>query len=158
MRRIVVGFVLLLGIALVVIQVVPYGRNHDNPPVVSEPAWDSQATRDLAVRACYDCHSNEVVWPWYSNVAPVSWLVQWDVDRGRDELNFSEWGVGGQGEGDDDLAESVLEGEMPMFIYLVTHPNARLSGTEKDALVAGLRAISGTGGGAGEREHDDEDD
>lgn len=154
MRRIVVGLFLLIGIALVVIQVVPYGRNHDNPSVVSEPAWDSQATRDLAVRACYDCHSNEVVWPWYSNIAPVSWLVQWDVDRGRDELNFSEWGTGGQGEGGDDLPESVREGEMPPLIYLVTHPNARLSSTEKNVLAAGLRAISGTGGGAGERDED----
>jgi hypothetical protein len=69
------------GAALLValIQAVPYGRAHSNPPVVSEPAWDSPRARELAVRACFDCHSNETVWPWYSNIAPVSWLIQSDV-------------------------------------------------------------------------------
>ncbi len=74
------------------IQAVPYGRNHANSPNRTEPTWDSPTTRQLAVRACYDCHSNETIWPWYSNVAPVSWLVQRDVEEGRDEVNFSEWG------------------------------------------------------------------
>jgi hypothetical protein len=74
----------------VLIQFVPYGRNHTNPAVIMEPTWDSPQTRQLAVRACYDCHSNETAWPWYTNVAPVSWLTQHDVDDGRHKLNFSE--------------------------------------------------------------------
>src|SRR4030042_2927111 len=57
-----------------VIQAVPYGRDHSNPPVRQEPAWDSPATRALAVDACFDCHSNQHSWPWYSNIAPISWL------------------------------------------------------------------------------------
>ena len=85
-----IGLIVIIGL-FVLIQVVPYGRNHANPPVLNEPRWDSPKTRQLAVRACYDCHSNETIWPWYSNVAPVSWLVQKDVDQGRDEINFSEW-------------------------------------------------------------------
>ena len=75
----------------VAIQLVPYGRDHDNPPVLADAPWDSARTRELAVRACFDCHSNETHWPWYSNIAPISWLTQNNVKEGRDELNFSEW-------------------------------------------------------------------
>lgn len=89
----IIGLVLVLFVGgFVLMQLVSYGRNHTNPPVVSEPTWDSPETRALAVRACYDCHSNETVWPWYTNVAPVSWLIQREVAEGREELNFSTWG------------------------------------------------------------------
>ena len=90
-----IGLISLVGLT-VAIQAVPYGRAHDNPPVRSEPQWDSPVTRDLVVRACFDCHSNETIWPWYANIAPISWLTTRDVDEGRDELNFSEWGSGEQ--------------------------------------------------------------
>jgi hypothetical protein len=72
-------------------QAVPYGRNHENPPVQAEPIWDSPRTRQLAKRACFDCHSNETTWPWYTNFAPFSWLAYNDVTGGRSALNFSEW-------------------------------------------------------------------
>src|SRR5215216_1353338 len=85
------GAAMIVGVLFVVLQLVPYGRRHDNPPTTREPAWDDPTTRALAVRACFDCHSNETRWPWYSYVAPVSWLTQRDVDEGRRELNFSEW-------------------------------------------------------------------
>ena len=62
-----------------------------NPPVTQEPKWDSARTRQLAADSCFDCHSNLTKWRWYSNVAPMSWLVQSDVDGGRAALNFSEW-------------------------------------------------------------------
>lgn len=94
LRKLLWGLVLAVGILLVAIQAVPYGRSHTNPPVHGEPAWDSPRTRELAVRACYACHSNETTWPWCSNLAPISWLVQYDVDQGRAELNFL--GVGGR--------------------------------------------------------------
>jgi hypothetical protein len=88
-------WLLLAGIAVIALlalaQAVPYGRAHTNPPVTKEPSWDSPRTRELASRACFDCHSNETRWRWYSNVAPVSWLVQRDVDGGRSAFNFSEW-------------------------------------------------------------------
>ena len=73
------------------IQLLPVGAPRDNPPVVAEPAWDSPRTRELFVRACADCHSNQTRWPWYSRVAPASWLVAHDVAEGRRELNVSEW-------------------------------------------------------------------
>jgi hypothetical protein len=101
MRWVRWGLVTIMG-TLIVIQVIPYGRDHTNPPVIEEPVWDSAQTRDLAVRACFDCHSNETVWPWYSNVAPLSWLVQSDVEEGRETLNLRvEPASGGRGGGGD---------------------------------------------------------
>jgi hypothetical protein len=130
---------LALGIAVLAlaIQLVPYGHQHSNPPVRQEPAWDSASTRDLAVRACFDCHSNESNWPWYSRIAPVSWLVQRDVNSGRRHLNFSEFDRPQRHA--RDAAQMVASGEMPMAIYPPLHPMARLSATEKDALVTGFR-------------------
>ena len=130
-----------LAAAGLLIQLVPYGRRHDNPPVHREPAWDAPATRDLARRACFDCHSNEVRWPWYSHVAPVSWLVRHDVDEGRRELNFSEWDLRQKHAGK--AAREVEKGSMPPWPYRLSHSDARLSTVEKSALVRGLRATFG---------------
>ncbi len=130
---VVVGFVL--------IQFLPMGRSHTNPPVTQEPAWDSPETRALAVRTCYDCHSNETVWPWYANVAPVSWLVQKDVDDGRRKLNFSEWDKPQRNA--DEAVEQVKEGEMPRWFYLPLHPSANLNPAEKGQLIQGLIATVG---------------
>jgi hypothetical protein len=149
----------LLG-GFLAIQLVPYGRDHDNPPVTAEPSWDSALTRDLTVRACYDCHSNETVWPWYSNVAPVSWLVQRDVDEGREELNYSEWNRAHEG---GESAETVREGSMPPRSYLLTHPDARLTDAELAALENGLATTfgdesEGNSAEEGGEEENEEDD
>ncbi|MFN8638919.1 MAG: heme-binding domain-containing protein [Dehalococcoidia bacterium] len=137
-RQALIGLVVLaLGI-----QLVPYGRSHTNPPVLAEPTWDSPRTRELAARACFDCHSNETVWPWYSNVAPVSWLVQRDTDEGRGELNFSEW-TNPKPRRAGQAAEAIREGGMPPALYLPTHPEARLSAAEKDELLKGVIATMG---------------
>jgi mono/diheme cytochrome c family protein len=128
---------LALGALLLVIQIVPYGRDHENPPVTQEVKWDSARTRELAVGACYDCHSNLTEWPWYSNVAPVSWLVYSDVQEGREELNFSEWDRP-QGEEGDEAAEVVREGSMPPLQYKPLHPAGRLSDAERDELARGI--------------------
>lgn len=141
---------LVVGLIAVVlgIQLVPYGRNHTNPPVIAEPAWDSPQTRELAVRACFDCHSNQTKWPAYASVAPFSWLVQDHVDEGREVLNFSEWNR--PYEEAHEAGEAVAEGEMPIDNYLWLHPEARLSPEELDALIAGLNAtLGGEGGGEG---------
>ena len=126
--------VVLLGVA---IQFIPYGRNHANPPVVQEPQWDTPKTRALFMRACADCHSNETKWPWYSNIAPVSWLVQHDVDEGREHFNVSNWLHQKKNKGDE-AAEEVREGDMPPLVYLPAHPEARLSKIEKKELITGL--------------------
>ncbi len=140
-----IGKLGLVGIAvLLLMQVVPYGRSHTNPPVIREPAWDSPQTRALAKRACFDCHSHETIWPWYSKIAPVSWLVQYDVDKGREELNFSDWQGGGrEGERPGKIGKEVAEGEMPPFQFLINHPEARLSEGEKRQLIDGLNSTAG---------------
>ena len=125
--------IIVLGLA---IQLIPYGRNHNNPPVVAEPNWDSAETKALYDRACADCHSNDTTWPWYSNIAPVSWLVQHDVEDGRRHLNTSLWGT--QGFETHEASEVILQGEMPMKVYLIMHPEARLSNSERQALAQGL--------------------
>ena len=134
-----IAIFVILVIGFLFMQLIPYGQNHTNPPVVQEPNWDEPATRELAQRACFDCHSNETVWPWYSNIAPVSWLVQRDVDEGREKLNFSEWQNASKFEKLDEISEVVLEGEMPPFTYYPTHPEARLSDQEKQQLAQGLQ-------------------
>ena len=146
MKKILLYGGLALLALIVLVQLVPYGRNHRNPAVVKAAAWDSPQTQQLAQRACYDCHSNETKWPWYTNVAPFSWLIQHDVDEGRSRLNFSECGVprqGGEegGEGSESFGESaevVLEGEMPPRQYTLIHGEARLTDAERQALAQGI--------------------
>ena len=135
-------FVLLAAIVFFgLIQLVPYGRNHTNPPVVQEPIWDSPQTRQLAVRACFDCHSNQTTYPWYSNIAPVSWLTERDVVEGRRRLNFSQWN--GTSERVNEVSRNVSEGEMPPFYYVWMHPSANLTSDQKTTLVNGLNATFG---------------
>jgi hypothetical protein len=136
-RGLRIGGLSLVGV-LILIQFIPYGRDHSNPPVSAEPAWDSPETRALTVAACFDCHSNETVWPWYTNIAPFSWLTQRDVEEGRETLNFSEWD-GPQREADETF-ETIQEGEMPPWYYAILHSDARLSEEEKQRLIDGLRA------------------
>lgn len=135
-RTILILIAILVGF-FVLIQFLPIGKNHTNPIVVSEPAWDSSVTRDLAKRACFGCHSNETVWPWYSNIAPVSWLVTSDVIEGRGRMNFSDWGRGYQ-PSVGEIVGIIQEGEMPPVQYLLMHPEAKLSALDKQALSDGL--------------------
>ena len=137
MRRILVLITAAIILLSVGIQLIPYGHDHNNPDVVAEPQWNDQSTRDLAVRACYDCHSNETTWPWYADLAPVSWLVQRDVQEGRRALNFSDWGTSGRRA--FEAAEVVLEGEMPPVYYTWMHSPAKLTDAERQALAQGLQ-------------------
>jgi len=126
---------------LALMQLVPYGKDHVNPPVIKEPDWDSTATRDLVKRACFDCHSNETIWPFYSKFAPSSWLVYHDVVEAREKMNFSEW----QGERKDAenpgmIEAQVMGGGMPPIQYRLAHPEARLRLEERRKLVDGIKA------------------
>lgn len=157
-RLLVRRSLIALAVLALAIQLVPYGRA-SNPTVVAEPAWDSPRTRDLARRACFDCHSNETHWPWYSRVAPVSWLVRHDVDEGRAQLNVSEWTRPSEEAGE--AAGSVLSGEMPPKPYLLLHPTARLSAADRAALMEGLTRTFGAPrerSEADERDEESEDD
>jgi hypothetical protein len=143
-----VWWVLILAI---LIQVVPFGHSHTNPAVTKEPGWDSSDTASLFHRACYDCHSNQTTWPWYSNVAPVSWLVQRDVNEGRRHLNFTQWGQSQRHA--KDVAQEVRPGDMPPWFYLPMHPNARLSDPEKQMLIAGAEKALGPQAGPEDHNH-----
>jgi hypothetical protein len=141
-----IGRIIIILIALfVVIQFVPYGRDHTNPPATGEPHWDSPQTRAVFFRVCKNCHSNETVWPWYGSVAPLSWLVQSDVDEGRSDFNVSEWGRK-ENKGDK-AAEEVREDEMPPWYYRPLHPESSLTKDERAEFVQGLVRTFGDKGG-----------
>ena len=138
--RRILGRSALVGVgALLVMQLVPYGWRHPNPAVTGEPAWPSTEAEQLFDAACADCHSNETDWPIYSYVAPMSWLVRYDVERGREDFNISTW------DDDDgeagDAAETIEEGSMPPRQYTLLHPDARLSDAEKQVLIDALEQI-----------------
>ena len=137
-RIIRVGMVIVaIGAALfLLIQIIPIGPQRTNPPVVAEPKWDSPQTRALAKRACFDCHGNEIKWPWYSRIAPVSWLLANDVLKGRAAFNFSDWHAGDMNSAV--MAAQIDSGKMPLPQYLWMHPPARLTDAEKKKLIAGL--------------------
>ena len=141
-----------LGVLLVAVllQLVPFGRLGANPPVTQDAPWPNGRARELAVAACYDCHSNQTRRPLYSRVAPFSWLVARDVRQGREKLNFSTW----EGEGGDarDAADTIVDGSMPPRRYLLLHSDADLTDAERRLLVEALQGMgggdrSGPGGG-----------
>jgi hypothetical protein len=132
-----------LVVLAVLIQAVPYGRSHTNPPVTREPAWNSPETRAAVATSCFDCHSNQTNWRWYSNIAPVSWLVQSDVDGGRAALNFSEWDRPQEGAGD--IVEQILGGDMPPSTYTLIHPGADLTRVQRERLARAMRATLAAG-------------
>jgi cytochrome c551/c552 len=135
-RKIILWIVVAIVALGLLIQLIPLPGRGSNPAVVSEPNWDSPQTRALAKRACFDCHSNETVWPWYSYVAPVSWLVYNDTMEGRSRMNFSDWNNRHPNAGE--IIGNIQEGEMPPAIYLPMHPSARLSAAEKQQLITGI--------------------
>lgn len=147
-RNVAIAIVILF----VSIQAVPVWALQTNPPVVTDVAWTTPEAASIARRACYDCHSNETVWPWYSKVAPVSWLVTYDVIKGRNHLNFS-LPLREPAELAQEIAEVVLEGEMPPRQYLLTHPDAKLTPQEVQTLIAGTPGFTG---GQFTTEHDDD--
>jgi Haem-binding domain len=138
----ITGTGVLAAIAVfVLIQAVPYGRSHSNGKIVAEPKWPNDRIRSLVVRACYDCHSNEVTYPAYANVAPISWLVQDHVSSGRSSVNFSNFRGGG--EGADNVIETIERGSMPpgYFTRFGLHKRAKLSKAEITELIAALKAM-----------------
>jgi hypothetical protein len=141
-RRMLLRAGLGLLLVAVLLQLLPFGRLGTDPPVTRDAPWPSGRARELAVAACYDCHSNQTRRPLYSRVAPFSWLVTRDVEQGREKLNFSTW----EGSGGDarDAAETIAEASMPLRRYLLLHPDADLTDAERRLLV---EALEGMGGG-----------
>jgi hypothetical protein len=133
-----------IGIAVVVafvaIQFFPVHR--DNFPVDSTKTIDSVESmpsdlRAIVHRSCTDCHSDQTNWPWYSHVAPASWMVASDVHEARRKMNFSVWGNYSQAKRDHELEEicnEVIDGDMPDTKYTLIHRSAKLSQPEREAL------------------------
>jgi hypothetical protein len=143
MKRWITWLIAAAAILGAAIQFIPIART--NPPVTGDiPAPPEIKT--LLRNACYDCHSHETVWPWYSRVAPVSWLIASDVKEGRGKMNFSTWSdykPAKQGVLLDDAVEQIQQGDMPPFYYTWMHPNARLADTQKTQLTAWMKSVSG---------------
>lgn len=135
--------------------------DRSNPPVErSQIAWDNSETEALFVKACMDCHSNETVWPWYSNFAPLSWWIIHHVEEGREHFNISLNDIGRHAH---EAGEEVLEGEMPLTSYIRQHKEADLSEEEREALALGLERTFGAEWGDDHHDdhrdgHDDHDD
>ncbi len=128
-------------IFFVLIQFVPYGRTHTDPPATHPVTWNSPETQQLAMQACGDCHSNQTTWPWYSNIAPFSWLIQRDVVKGRTILDFSSFSTSQRRA--DRAAQAVESGRMPPFYYTFMHPKSQLTADQKQKLIDGLKATFG---------------
>ena len=145
MKRILRMLLILVAAVLAVGQAIRPERT--NPPVTGEINAPPEI-RSILKNTCYDCHSNETVWPWYSQVAPASWLVAYDVGEAREEMNFSEWSslpTQKQAKKLRKAAKKVEEGEMPLWYYLPAHPKAKLSEADKAALLAWFRERAGEG-------------
>jgi hypothetical protein len=140
-RKVLIGLAALaLGI-----QLVPVPR--ENPPVVAPIGVPDDVQRVLE-SSCYDCHSNLTQWPWYSHVAPASWLVYRDVKKGRDEMNFSEWGDYSERRRNrklEEIEELVTDKKMPPRTYLPLHPEARLSVADAETLIDWSRSAHSSG-------------
>ncbi len=150
---------ILLGLLILFVIIQFFRIDKTNPPVevgqdimsISNPNSDVSS---ILKKACYDCHSNETKYPWYSNVAPISWLLKSHIDEARSELNFSTWGKYSLKKQQHKLSEAyeeVEEDEMPLYGYVKMHSEANLSETEKTQLLNWFKATAGDGF---EEEHD----
>ncbi len=127
-----------VGISLGVVVLAQLVRpNLQNPSVVAEPHWDRPQTRDLVRRACFDCHSNETIVPWYGQVAPFRWLIAHHVSEARENLNFSDPSSNFEVK---QMVREIRSGGMPTWDYRLAHARARLTKSQQDSLVAGLLA------------------
>ena len=138
-RKVVKLGLLVVGVAVLAAQLVPVDRS--NPPVQGEVAAPAEV-RAVLRRACYDCHSNEVRWPWYGRVAPVSWLLERDVREGRKEVNFCVFGEYSEKRRRRkwmEIPEQVQKSEMPPWFYVAVHREARLSEADRALLLQWAR-------------------
>ena len=145
-RRLIVGFIVLIAL----IQFVP--TQHSNPPAADPVVFADPNAEAIAKRSCYDCHSNQTVWPWYAYIAPFSWYSINHVAEGRAQLNFSDVAAtltqarAGEEDGEqtsaaelaEESAETINKNEMPPAYYTLIHKDALLSAADKATLIAGI--------------------
>lgn len=133
MKKLFKRLLIILGLVLIVMQF--FGPAKTNPAVDATKTIQAAtavppAVTAIMTRACYDCHSHQTQWPWYSHVAPVSWFVIGHVNDGRRHLNFSEWATYEPKRLKrklEEIKEEVEDGAMPLKSYLPLHPSAKLS-------------------------------
>ncbi|HEX3394618.1 MAG TPA: heme-binding domain-containing protein [Acidimicrobiales bacterium] len=137
--RVLLGFVVVFAL----LQLVP--NRVANPATRHEPPWDSPQTRQLAVTACFNCHSNQTHVAWFEQVAPLSWWIKSHVHDGRQALNFDEWQPG---QGGGRAARAVQNGSMPpsYYTWVGMHSEAKLTPAQRQQLAQGLEATLGPGG------------
>lgn len=138
-RRRIIGGAVAAAALLIAIQFIPVDRS--NPPPVSSVTAPPKVL-EILHRACFDCHSHRTRWPWYSRVAPVSWLVAHHVAEARGDLDFDEWPLldfEGQDLALRDIETELVKGKMPPGYYKLFHPPARLTAAEVDVLLAWAR-------------------
>ena len=125
---------IVIAVILIAIQFIPVDKT--NPTVTAELDAPMEVI-SVFKRSCYDCHSNETVWPWYSNIAPVSWLVASDVEDARAHLNFSEWENLSRKDRvkmKEEIWEEIEDEKMPLWKYNVMHPEANLTQKDKNLI------------------------
>jgi len=130
-RKIIRPVIYIILAVLVIFQFIPVTL--DNPSVQADFDGPSNV-RDILKRSCYDCHSNETTWPWYSHIAPVSWMIAGDVHEARSRLNFSDWGLMSTDDQQDarrEIRKEVEQGDMPLSQYLLMHPGSKLTDPDK---------------------------
>jgi hypothetical protein len=128
--------IIVLAGVLLLIQI--FWVEKSNPPVKSDITAEADI-KPLLQRACYNCHSNATEWPWYSFVAPASWLIASDVREGRQHLNFSEWGIydiKARSRKLEAIAEEVKGSDMPPWYYTMMHGEARLTPADRGQIWA----------------------
>ncbi len=130
----------VIAAVIIIMQLYPFPRpeiSENNPDDLLKTAEVPENIASMLRSACYDCHSNETVYPWYANIAPVKWWLYDHINEGREDLNFSEWNSfskSDKAEMLDDISTEVSEGEMPLKSYPLTHPGAKLSDADREAL------------------------
>lgn len=137
LKKILYGLLILF----LVIQVIRPTRNISDVESANDITKHYQVpleVSDILKTSCFDCHSNNTVYPWYSNIQPVGWWMQWHVNDGKKHLNFSEFASYTPKKAHhkfEEITEMVKEGEMPLFSYTIIHGNAKLSDVQKQQLV-----------------------
>lgn len=141
---------IFLGVIGLLLIIQLFQIDKTNPPVRLEQDFieitkPPQAVEQLLRTACYDCHSNETEYPWYTSVAPISWWIRHHIDEGREHLNFSIWAEYDAEEQDhklEECVEEIQEEVMPLSSYTLVHKEAKLSTEQRQVLAdwfAGLR-------------------
>ena len=134
--KITIYSILTIAVVLFIINLIPV--NLSNPPITSHIQTPDNIKKILR-ESCYDCHSNETTWYWYTKYAPISWLIEHDVNEGREYLNFSTWDKYSTNEKKELMNESIeeiKEGEMPLKIYELMHPDSKISEEELEILTS----------------------